>query len=56
MNSNEINFVSAKKRSQFKVKNWLGPFIGNSREVGQETEKILQKMKFQNSFIWRYDP
>ena len=56
MNSDEINFVSAKKRSQLKVKNKLGPFICNSREVGEEAGQILQQMKFQKSFMWRYDP
>ena len=56
MNSDEINFVSAKKRSQFKVKNQLGPFIYNSREAGNEADQILKQMKFQQSFMWRYDP
>lgn len=44
MNSREANFVSAKKRTQFKVKNQLGPFICNSREAGQEADEILQQM------------
>ena len=34
MNFDEVNFVSAKKRTQFRVKSQLGPMICNSREVG----------------------
>jgi len=34
----------------------LGNFICNSREAGEEVDHILQEMKFQKSFIWRYDP
>jgi len=56
MNSDEFNFVSAKKRTQFKVKNELGPFICNSREARQEADLILQQIKFHNSSMWRYDP
>lgn len=41
MNFDEVNFVSAKKRTQFRVKIQLGPFIFNSREVGQEADLIL---------------
>lgn len=48
MNFDEVNFVSAKKRTQFRVKSQLGPMICNSREVGQEEDLILQQMKFQN--------
>lgn len=40
MNSNDINFFSAKKRSQFKLTNQLGPFICNSREVREEADQI----------------
>jgi len=56
MNSDDVNFVLAKKRTQFKVKNQLSPFICNSREEGQEANLIMQQMKFQNNFMWRYDP
>ena len=50
MNSNEVNFVSAKKRTQFKVKNQLDPFIYNSREAGQEEDPILQQSEFPKQF------
>lgn len=56
MNFDDVNFVSTKKRTQFKIKNQLGPFICNSREGGEEADQILQQMKFKNSFMWRYDP
>ena len=34
INANEINFVNAKKKANFKIKDQLGPFICNSREAG----------------------
>lgn len=34
------------------MKNQLGPFICNNREVGPEADKILQQMKFRNNFMW----
>ena len=46
MNSDEINFVSVKKKTQFRVKNQLGTFICNSKEAREETYLILQEMKF----------
>ena len=52
----EVNFLSTRKKTQFKIKNQLGPFICNNREDGQEAEKILRKMNFKCSFMWQYDP
>ena len=37
------------------MKNQLSPFICNNRENGQEVEKILQQMNFNNSFMWQYE-
>ena len=37
----EVNFLSARKKTQFKMKNQLGPFICNTREVGPEVDNIL---------------
>lgn len=54
--ADETNFVNAKKNAKFKIKYQLGPFIFNSREAGREADLILQSMKFQRSFVWRYDP
>jgi len=42
INSDEVNFLSAKKKTQFKMKNQLGPFIFNNRDAGLEEDKILQ--------------
>ena len=46
LNSDEINFLSTKKKTQFKIKNQLGPFICNNRNAGKEADKCLQKLKF----------
>ena len=56
INSNEVNFLVAKKKTEFKMKNQLGPFICNNREAGSEVNKILQEMKFKKNFMWQYDP
>lgn len=52
INSDHVNFLSAKKKTQFKIKNKLGPFVCNNREVGDEAEKCLQEMKSSDSFKW----
>lgn len=52
----EVHFLVARKKTQFKMKNQMGPFIYNTRKDGYEADKILQQFKFKNSFIWHYDP
>lgn len=56
INSDEIHFLSSKKKIKFKMKNQLGPFICNNREARPEADSLLQHMKFRNSFIWNYEP
>ena len=56
INADKVNFINAKKKAYFKIKDQLGPFICNSREAGKEVDLILQRMKFQRRFVWRYDP
>ena len=56
LNSDEVNFLAAKKKTQFKLKNQVGPFICNNREAGLEAEKQWQEFKFSPSFLWYYDP
>lgn len=56
LNSNEIHFISAKKNTQFKIKNQIGPFICNNRNDGKEVDRCLQEIKFTSSFKWSYDP
>jgi len=38
------NFVNSKKKVYFKIKDQLGPFICNSKEVGKEVDLILQNI------------
>ena len=52
INSDDVNFLLARKKTQFKIKNQIGPFICNNREAGEEAEKCLQEMKFSDSFKW----
>ena len=56
INLDEVNFLAARKKTQFKMKNQFGPFICNNREAGPKADKILQDMKFRNNFMWHYDP
>lgn len=56
INMDEINFVSGKRKSQFKIKSQVGPFICNSKAAGIEADSILKQINFHLSFTWSYDP
>ena len=54
--SDAVNFLAAKKKTQFKLKNQVGPFICNNREVGIEEKKQFSEHKFIKIFLWYYEP
>ena len=56
MNSDDIHFVSLKKKQQLRIKGQIGSFICNSRGAGEEYDRMLKEMKFLMSFPWHYDP
>lgn len=56
INEDEVLFLSANKKSEFKIKSQIGPFICNSKAAGDEEDKMLKEMKFTHSFTWSYDP
>jgi hypothetical protein len=56
MNSDDIHFVSLKKKKQLWIKGQIGSFICNSRGAGEEADRMLKEMKFFTSFTWHYDP
>jgi len=56
INADEMHFVAANKKSQFRIKSQIGPFICNIRAVGEKIDKRLKEMKFTHSFTWSYDP
>ena len=56
INADEVHFVAAKKKFQFRIKSQIGPFICNRREVGEEDDKELKEMNFTHNFTWSYDP
>ena len=56
LNSDSINFLEAKKKTQFKIKNQVGPFICNNRDAVPEAENYLQKFKFSKIFLCYYGP
>jgi len=56
LNADEVHFVAAKKKSQFKLKAQVGPFICNIRAAREDVDKLLKEMKFGLNFTWSYDP
>jgi len=46
----EIHFVDAKKKYQFKIKIQMGPFICNNKAEREEVDKLLKEMQFSLSF------
>ena len=50
LNVDAINFMAAKKKTQFKLKNQIGPFIVNNRDALKEIVMKLSELKFQKSF------
>ena len=58
MNSNDINFVSAKKKTQVKIKNQLGPYVIHDTDAWKDVENILEDyLRLKKSFGWvPYDP
>ena len=43
LNANEINFIASMKKTQFKLKNQIGPFIVNNREAANEINVKLKE-------------
>ena len=56
MNSDDIHFVSLKKKQQLRIKGQIGSFICNIRGTREEVDRMLNEMKFFMSFTWHYDP
>jgi hypothetical protein len=56
VNSDDIHFVSVKKKQQLRIKTQIGSFICNNRAAGEEADNLLKQMNFTQSFTWNYDP
>ena len=56
INADEVHFVSAKKKSQFRIKSQIPAFIFNSITATKEADKRLKEMDCTHSFTWSYDP
>lgn len=56
LNMDDLHFVSSKKKTQFKLKSHVGPYIVNTRVETKEVDKLLKEMKFKLKFTWYYDP
>lgn len=42
LNSNGIHFVVAKKKSQFRIKTQVGPFVYSTRTICEEADRMLK--------------
>jgi hypothetical protein len=56
INSDDIHFVSLKKKQQIIIKGKIGSFICNNHGIGEEVDRLLKEMKFFMNFTWHYDP
>ena len=48
INLGDVNFFKAKKKAQLKIKDQLGPFIFNSREIGKDPLDFIYKRRQKN--------
>ena len=55
INSDDINFVSLKKKHQLKIKRQIGSFICNNKDAGEEANNLFKQMNFILIFTWNYD-
>lgn len=56
INSYQIHFTKAKKKTPLRIKDHRGPFVCNNREASKAAEEILEHLKLSKSFGWKYDP
>jgi hypothetical protein len=50
VNSDDIHFVAAKKKSQLRIKTQVGPFIYNIKSTREEENILFKQMRFPLSF------
>jgi hypothetical protein len=46
MNSDDIHFISVKKKQQLRIKTQIGSFLCNNRAGGEEADNLLKQMNF----------
>lgn len=56
LNMDEFNFVSYKKKAQFKLNSHILPYIMNPKATTKEVDSIFFQMKLKLSLYWSYDP
>jgi hypothetical protein len=56
INSDDVYFVSAKKKQQLRIKIQIGSFICNNKAAREEANNLLKQMNFSLIFTWNYDP
>jgi hypothetical protein len=56
LDSDNIHFIPRKKRTNFKIKREVGPFIVYNRTTLQVVETKLQELNLERGEAWKYDP
>jgi hypothetical protein len=56
LNVDEIHFIPRRKKTNFKPKREVGPFIVHSRSTLQVLETMLQELGLEQRKSWKYDP
>lgn len=53
INADLVHFCNAKKKAQLRIKNQLGPFVCNTRDVWKEAEFFLEDhLRLRKNFRW----
>jgi hypothetical protein len=56
LNYDHVNFLANKKKTSFKLKKEVGPFIVKDKSALQEEEEHLKEMGLELAETWNYDP
>lgn len=56
INIDQLHFVAAKKKAQFKIKTKVGPFFCNAKATCNEAENLFKQIYFKLSFTRSSDP
>jgi hypothetical protein len=56
LNVDEVHFIPRRKKTNFKPKREIGPFIVHSRSTLQVLETMLQELGLEQGTTWQYDP
>ena len=56
LHMDDLHFVVANKKSQLKIKAWVGSSICNNGVAGKEADSLHKQMNFKLCFTWSHYP